>query len=229
MLESTRTIVAAALAAALGMLLPGAALAQAKGGKILCWKDKAGKIVGCGDNIPPEYQDSATSELDRRGMTRKTTGTTEQEAKRAAEAEELAKQKAEEKRRLADQKRKDMALLNTYANEMEIDRRRDRELQEVDRVLGQLRGSHKSVVARHHEARARLETAEKARKPSDALKDDLARAEADKEKLEESIAAKEKEKEEIRTRYAQTKQRYLDLRGGATPSAAAAPAAPAKK
>jgi len=24
-------------------------------GKIVCWKDKAGKVVGCGDRVPPEY------------------------------------------------------------------------------------------------------------------------------------------------------------------------------
>ena len=39
------------------------------GGKIVCWKDKAGKTVGCGDKVPPEYQDNATKELNRRGVT----------------------------------------------------------------------------------------------------------------------------------------------------------------
>jgi DNA repair exonuclease SbcCD ATPase subunit len=225
----TPAALAATLATALAIVVSGGAVAQSKSGsKILCWKDKAGKIVGCGDRIPPEYQDSATSELDKQGMTRKTTGTAEQEAKRAAEAEELAKQKAEEKRRLAEQKRKDMALLSTYASEKEIDQRRDRDLQEVDRILGQLQALHKSATDRHSDAKKRLEAAEKARKPSDALKDELARAEADKEKLEGSIAAREKEKEEISARYAQTRQRYLELRGGPQ-SAAAAPAAPSKK
>ena len=53
------------------MLAAGAA--QAQSGKIVCWKDKAGKTVGCGDKVPPEYQDNATSELNKRGVTVKQT------------------------------------------------------------------------------------------------------------------------------------------------------------
>src|SRR5262245_54562374 len=113
MLRTSRALPAAALALILA-LAAGAAMAQSKGGgKIVCWKDKAGKVVGCGDRIPPEYQDAATQEMDRRGVTRKTTGTVEEEAKAAADVEELKKKKEEEARRLADQRRKDQALLGT--------------------------------------------------------------------------------------------------------------------
>jgi len=228
MLKNTRTIAAAALTAALAMVLAGTALAQSKGGKIVCWKDKAGKVVGCGDSVPPEYQDSATRELDRRGVTRKTTETAEEEARRKVQEEELAKQKAEEKKKLAEQKRRDMALVNTYANENEIDQRRDREMQEVDRLLNQFRGLHQAAAARYNDASSRLAAADKAKKPSDAIKDEVGRAEADKGKLERSIAAKEKEKEEIRARYAETKRRYMELKSGGGTQTAATPA-PAKK
>jgi hypothetical protein len=223
MLRFPRAGLAAALAAAM-VLAAGAALAQGKG-RIICWKDKSGKIVGCGDSVPPEYQDAATRELDKRGMTRKTRGTAEEEAKAAAEAEALKKKQEEEKRQQADQRRRDRALLNTYANEREIDQRRDRELQEVDRLLNQFRASHKSAVARHAEASKRLEAAEKAGKASDFLKDEVARTEEDKAKLERSIAAREKEKESIRARYAETKRRYTELKSGAAQAAAS----PAKK
>ena len=225
--RSTRAFLAAALAMALAAFMAGTVLAQSKG-KIICWKDKSGKVVGCGDKVPPEYEDSATKELDRRGVTRKTTDTAEERAKRAAQEEALAKQKAEEKKRLAEQKRLDSALLNTYASEKEIDQRRDRELLEVDRLLGQFQGLHKAAAARHTDASGRLAAAEKAKKPSAALKDEIARAEADMARLEQSIAGKNKEKEEIRARYAQTRQRYMDLRSGSAQSAAAQ-AAPAKK
>jgi hypothetical protein len=226
MLDFTRAFLAAALATALAAFMAGTVLAQSKGGgKIICWKDKSGKVVGCGDKVPPEYEDSATKELDQRGVTRKTTDTAEEQAKRAAQDEALAKQKAEEKKRLAEQRRLDSALLNTYANEKEIDQRRDREVQEVDRLLTQFQALHKAAAARHTDASGRLASAEKARKPSDALKDEVARAEADMVKLEQSIAGKNKEKEDIRARYAQIKQRYMDLRSGSAQSAAA----PAKK
>ncbi len=229
MLKFTRAFFAAALAMALAAFFAGTVPAQPKGsGKIICWKDKSGKVIGCGDKVPPEYEDSATKELDRRGVTRRTTETAEEQAKRAAQDAALAKQKAEEKKLQAEQRRRDSALLNTYANENEIDRRRDRELQEVDRLLGQYQGLHKTADARRTNALGRLAAAEKAKKPSDALKDEVARAEADMARLEQSIAGKNKEKEEIRARYAQTRQRYMDLRSGSAQSAAA-PAAPTKK
>lgn len=222
MLKSTHPLVIAALAAALASTT-GAALAQSKGGKIVCWKDKAGKVVGCGDTIPPEYRDAATQEMDRRGVTRKTTGTAEEEARRAAEAEKLKEQLAEEKRRQADQKRKDQALLSTYLNEAEIDQRRDRELAEIDRLLTQFRGLHKGAVARHADASARLAAAQKSGRDTDALRDEVARAEAEKSKIERGIATREKEKADITARFAETKRRYADLKSGSVGSA------PAKK
>ena len=225
--RNSSAVIAAGLAIVLAAALSASAVAQTKG-RIVCWKDKSGKVVGCGDKVPPEYEDSATKELDRRGVTRKTTETAEEQAKQAAREEALAKQKEEEKKKRAEQQRLDSALLNTYANEKEIDQRRDREVQEVDRLLGQFEGLKKSAAARHADAQGRLAAAEKARKPSDALKDEVARTEAEVAKFDRSIAAKQKEKEEIRARYAATKERYLALRGGAQ-STAAAPAVPTKK
>jgi len=222
--KSLSTVFAAGLAIVVTAALATSAMAQSKG-RIVCWKDKAGKVIGCGDKVPPEYEDSATKELDRRGVTRKTTGTPEEQARQAAQEEALAKKKEEEKKRLAEQQRRDSALLNTYANEKEIDQRRDREIQEVDRLLGQFEGLKKSATARREDAQGRVAAAEKARKPSDALKDEVARAESEIAKFERSIAAKQKEREEIRARYAETKERYVALRAGGAQSAAA----PAKK
>jgi len=222
--KSLSTVFAAGLAIVVTAALATSAMAQSKG-RIVCWKDKAGKVIGCGDKVPPEFEDSATKELDRRGVTRKTTGTPEEQARQAAQEEALAKKKEEEKKRLAEQQRRDSALLNTYANEKEIDQRRDREIQEVDRLLGQFEGLKKSATARRDDAQGRVAAAEKARKPSDALKDEVVRAESEIAKFERSIAAKQKEREEIRARYAETKERYVALRAGGAQSAAA----PAKK
>jgi hypothetical protein len=221
--DSTRAILAAALALVLAAVFTQTALAQSKKGRIICWKDKSGKVVGCGDKVPPEFEDAATKELDRRGVTRNTTETAEEEARRKAQEAAKAQQMEEEKKRLAEQRRRDAVLLNTYANDREIDQRRDRELREVDRLLGQFQGLQKSAAARRDDAQKRLAAAETARKPSDAAKDEVARVEAEMAKLEKSIGAKNKEKEDIIARYAETKRRYLEL-GGAT-----AQAAPGKK
>lgn len=221
-------LLSAALTLALAVAAGGAVAAQSKG-KIVCWKDKTGKVVGCGDQVPPEYQDAATREIDSKsGLTRKTTGTAEEEARKAAELEKQKEKMEEEKRRQADQKRRDQALLGTYLNEREIDQRRDRELAEVDRQLGQFHGLHKSAAARHSDAVGRLAAAEKAGQPADALKDEVARVEAEKVKLERAIATREKEKEGIRAQYAETRRRYTELKSGTQSVAAPAPA-PAKK
>jgi hypothetical protein len=49
---------------------------------------------------------------------------------------------------------------------------------------------------------------------SGALRDDLTRAAGDKERLEEAIAAKQKDKDDLRSRYADYRKRYTELRNG---------------
>jgi hypothetical protein len=206
--------VRALLIAALAPLTLGAATAHAqakgdKGGKIVCWKDKSGKVVGCGDRVPPEYQTSATKELDKRGVTRKTTESAEETARREAREKEIAAQKSQDEKRTAEQKRQDNALLNSYTTAAEIDQRRDRDLQPLNQRISQMQAALKTASA------------------------------GNKAKYEQGIAAAEKEKEEVVQKYAAQKKRYLELRGEApgaaaapAPATAAAPApapAPAKK
>ena len=146
MFNSKRASAAAWLALAL-TLAAGPALAQTKG-KIVCWKDKSGKTVGCGDSIPPEYQTSATMELDRRGITRKTTESADELARHRAQDKQLANQKEEAQKRLAEQRRQDAALINTFSSEQEIDVKRDRDLQVVELQISQLQLSLKTASDR---------------------------------------------------------------------------------
>ena len=78
-----RYLAATVVAALLGW--GGFAAHDAAAQKIVCWKDKSGKTIGCGDKVPPEYQDNATKELDKGGVTRKTTETAEERARREAQ------------------------------------------------------------------------------------------------------------------------------------------------
>lgn len=222
-----RGLFSAALALALAA---GAGPAPAQKGKIVCWKDSSGKTVGCGDSVPPEYQTSATKELNKQGITRKTTeSAAEQAAKVKASASEPAKQKEqsdEEKRHLAEQKRQDNALVSTFANEGEIDRKRDRELQLLELQLNQLKVSRKNAADRQAEAKTRSDALEKSKKPvPDNLKAEKTQAESDVNKLLQRIAAKEKEMEDMRVRYAEYRKRYSELIGTPPPPASPAPAA----
>lgn len=190
-----------------------AAHAPHAGAKIVCWKDKSGKVVGCGDTVPPEYQGAATKELDSRGLTRRTTESAQEVARQRALAEQAAQQKAEADRRAAEQKRQDSALLATYASVAEIDAKRDRDVQVIDLQVSQLRVSLKNAADRHREARARVDAAERSTKGGgDAAREDLSRAAAEMRRLEQAIAARETEKEALRARYAEYSKRYTELR-----------------
>ena len=218
-----------AIAAISVSVASGVVLAQTKkGGGIVCWKDKSGKTVGCGDKVPPEYQDNEARVLDKTGVTRKTLESAEEREKRLAQEKIAEKEKAEAAKKAAEQKRQDTALLNTYTSEKEIDLRRDRDLATIDGQITQMRVMHKNAASRAAEVKDRIAGTTKSGKPaSDAQKNDLQRAEADMRRHESTIADKEKEKEEIRARYAAMRARFTELKGGG--SAAPAPAATAKK
>lgn len=49
--------------------------------KIICWKDAAGKVIGCGDRVPPEFRQNESKTLDNRGITRETSVSTEEAAR----------------------------------------------------------------------------------------------------------------------------------------------------
>ena len=217
----SRLLAAAVITALAGNLgfFAGEASAQKK---IVCWKDKSGKVIGCGDTVPPEYQDAATKELDRRGVTRGTTETAEQQAKAKAQEAATAKQREEEKKRLAEQRRQDQALLNTFTDPKEIDLKRDRELQALDTQLSQLKVAHKNAMDRERDVKARIEITTKGGKPPTAnQKEDLANAEAERAKAEQSMNAKQKEQDDVSKRYAAMRARYVELKGGGAPAPAA--------
>lgn len=208
----TATVVTAFIALAV------AAVDARAAGKIVCWKDASGKVVGCGDRVPPEYYDSATKELDKRGITRKTTEAAEEAERRRAEEEELARKKAEEKRRVADQLRRDRALLATYTSEREIDDRRDRELEQVEAQIKQLDVALKNVVERRADTEVRIEAAKKNENLAEALpalQRDLESNWAEQRRLEQRIAAREKDMQDVRARFEAQKQRYRMLTGTA--------------
>lgn len=204
-----------------------AALAQ----KIVCWKDKAGKVIGCGDRIPPEFQKNESKTLDNRGITRQTTVSAEDAARLKAEEDKKAALKLEEDRRIAEQRRQDTALINTYTTAREIDVRRDRELQVVDLQIQQLKSAVKGAVDAHAAQKTRYATFEKRGKVPDNVRDELKQAAEEEARVKERIAEKEKDKERITASYARQKARFIELKGGPAPAATAdtVKPAPAKK
>ena len=222
--ERTGTLLFAAVLIT-GLVLSGTASAAQSGGRIVCWKDNSGKVVGCGDKVPPEYQSNATRELDSRGVTRKQTDSVEDTNRRREKDQETARLKAEESKRALDQKRQDTALMETYASEKEIDLKRDRDLQVLDLQIEQLQGALKNTMVRYNDTKARFDAAEKSKKPMPAaLKDEFGRVTDEKQRFETGIQNRQKEKEELRVKYADYRKRFTELRAqqGLPPTSTAA-------
>src|SRR5581483_8716703 len=175
----------AVLLGAAGLVMGIAVAGTAAAAQIVCWKDKSGKTIGCGDKVPPEYQNSATKELDSQGVTRKRTESVEEANARRQREQEAAKSKAEQDKKALDQQRQDTALLETFSNEKEIDLKRDRDIGVIDGQIEQLNAALKPVTQRYNEAKARLDQAEKGKGGASAgVKDDFQRVSAEKARLE---------------------------------------------
>lgn len=142
--SSSRSV---ALAAALGLVLVPVAHAEAqnRGEKVekrlYCWDDASGKRV-CGDALPPEAADRARTEINpRTGMQTGSVARAPTAEERAAAAQaqaEAARREAE----LAAQRRRELAMVESYADEGEL-RRAYRH--RIDLMEGAARTSRMSV------------------------------------------------------------------------------------
>lgn len=217
-------------AACLFALAAGPAAAQQKGG-LVCWKDKAGKTVGCGDKVPPEYQDNANSTMNKRGVMvnqSEASLTPEQKKAQAAESEQkkVSAQKADE------EKRRDRALLDSFSNEKEIDLKRARDMQQIEVNISAQQNNIRSMTDRQNEAKAKIDPLKKDNKPvPPALQQEYDKLTSELAKTQEQIVQKRKEIGDKNLEYDAMKKRFLELKSGASAAApVAAPApAPAKK
>ncbi len=110
--------IATALAAVLLLVQSGAAAAQGK--KLYCWEEEGRKI--CGDALPADAADNARTEFNAK------TGTRVGEVARALTDEERAaletsqEQAAREAKEDAERLRRELAMVESYATEEELQR-----------------------------------------------------------------------------------------------------------
>ena len=144
------------------------------------WVDEHG-VTHYGQIIPPEYRDQGAEEMNRRGMTvRRIEPASTPEERRALE--EKLEREREEQKRLAEQRRRDRALMNTYGSAEEIDAARDRNLAMPIQALRNLEPRMKKAQVRLANLEAKRDELTKAGKtPSDYLLEDI---EAEKREVE---------------------------------------------
>jgi hypothetical protein len=218
-----QTIAVMVFAALLGVTA-GNSIAQQKSG-IVCWKDKSGKTVGCGDKVPPEYQDNASRELNQRGMTVKQTDAVLTPEQRQAQAA-VAEQKKIDALKQEEMRRRDRALLDSFSTEKEIDLKRARDVQQIELNISTQQTNLKNALDRQRESKLKIDQLTRANQPVPApVQEDFDRLEAVKAQIQAQILQKRKEIVERNTEYDVMKKRFMELKGITPTPPAAQPVA----
>ena len=175
--------------------------------KIYKWTDEKG-VTHYGESIPPEYKDSPAAEMQGGITVRKI------DAANAPNPHKVTDEKAarEEKQRAFEQRRRDMALVNTYTSTKEIDEARDRTLQlplqAIRSVEPRLKKSQERLTALQQQAAALT----KAGKPvPDGLSQDIADQKAEVDSFKAEMDRHQAQVQAIKTKYDEDKKRYVEL------------------
>jgi chromosome segregation ATPase len=194
------------------------------------WVDEKGRVQY--SDRPPTEKDKNAVQMTNRGIVVKKLDTAASEEQKKARDEELARKRQEEAK-AAEQRRQDRALLLSFSSALEIDMKRDREVQGIETSIANLREQEHAARERASETRRRIDSYGQRGKPAtDALKEDLRRQEAQVKLIDEEIARRGQEILATRSKYEELKKRYQELReeqsANAAPATAAIPAPPKK-
>ena len=181
-----------------------------------CVDDKG--VTHYGDTMPWQCATKPFSELSGQGTVKKThEGVLNPEQLKARQAE-LAK-KGEEEKRLAEQKRKDTALLATYSSEKEFDAFRDRTIAQVSTRRTTASHRIKDIEARLAKLNSEMEfyRAGKSKKsaprdPPAALVHEVQRTQQERTVVESSMKKMQEEIKEIGDKFDQDKARWKELK-----------------
>ena len=175
-------------------------------------------VTRIGDTPPPECANVIMYEMKGTAVVRKIEPslTREQIREKAREAE-----KAKAALRVqGDQKRADMALLNTYSTEKEFDVARERNVEPIKSRIASATERIKGVDERQKKLEEDMEfyKAGKAKKggeaqqPPQALMDEMKRLQAEKAALVNATVGYEREIEVVRAKYEADKKRWIELK-----------------
>lgn len=192
-----------ALAAALGA-------SAVHAGKLYKWTDEKG-VVHYSETLPSEAKDRSNTEIDKKGRELRKNDAALTPAQIKAIEDDKDRRKAEDKQ-LAEQKRRDNALLNTYTTEAEIDGARDRALagatQSMQAIDARLKTARGKIDALRKQA---ADWKAKGKPVPESLKEDTAAAERDEAKIAADLKAKETEIQNLRQKYELDKARFVEL------------------
>jgi phage protein D len=193
-----------------GLVLAFALADAAAAAKIYKWTDEKG-VTHYGESIPPEYKDQGAAEMTTQGITvRKWDPASKVDPRKVTE--EKAAHEREEKQRAFEQRRRDMALVNTYTSPKEIDDARERTLQfpmQAIRALdSRLKRAQEKLTALEEQA-ASLSKAGK--RVPDGLEQDIVDQKVEVDTIKAEIDRHQAQVQAVKAKYEEDKKRYLEL------------------
>lgn len=216
----------------LGLLI-AALFATSASAAFRCVDEKGRTHIG--DTPPAGCANVVMQEITRGGQVIRTIQPT------LTEEQVRARQDAEEKAKVAEkaaaeQKRKDMALLSTYANEKEFDVARDRNIEPINQRIKQANERAKEIDKRVKVVKEEMEFYDAGKKKSSGKKADtpsgltseLERLSDEKKSIERNLANYDREIAELKSKYDVDKKRWVALKQGGGKVASDEPKAEAK-
>lgn len=203
------------LVAVISLLLTTAAQGA---GEFYCCPDPASGRRICGDTLPEQCRGRAYRILDSGGNVLKEVGpplTPEQKAEQALEAKR--KKQLEEAAR--EQRRKDQALLDTYATPMDIDLAQSKAENDVKLSITAAQESIKAAQTKRKKFEAEAEFYKKKEMPAELAKE-LRALDHEIRLQQEILDLKKKDFDTIKAKYDADRKRYGELTGRTSPASA---------
>jgi hypothetical protein len=165
---------------------------------------------------PPECLGRDTQELNKSGtLIRRNPAAMTPAQEQAREAER--RKKLEDEERSREERRKNLALLNTYSSEKDIEEARARSLAETQGAIADTERRIEGAQKRHKELEAEKEFYVKKPMPF-KLKQEIANNEIEIKNQIVLLDAKKKEISTINAKYDEDKRRYIELTGAKAPA-----------
>lgn len=199
------------------------AIPSAQAARMFCCVDDNGSRY-CSDSLPEACRTRAYSEFNERGVKVRAVEAPLTEAQQAArDAEE--KRRADEEKTNLEQKRRDQALMATYASERDLDVAKGRAVGDLDRSIKLLQERLDNAQGQKLKLQANI-AALKGKPTPPELADQIRRNELEIQSATRERDSKQKDLERVVTKYETERKRFRELRGGGV-SVGSGPQSPA--
>jgi Domain of unknown function (DUF4124) len=173
------------------------------------WVDEKG-VVHYTDHMPQEAVNKGNAELNKQGVTVKTTEPAPTPEQRRAKEEEEARQR-DIVRQQEERARRDRALLSSYTSEAEIDLARNRSLRTIESVVQSSKAYTEQLTRRKKELDAKKKT-EFATKPMPpTMERELETINTELAKQDDLLFLKQQEVVAVKAKYDADKKRWREL------------------